>query len=65
MGHHPLNLVSGGHDPSGSFVDSDRLLPLFADPDARGARRWSEMFDGDRCEEIEAMELFRSLPSLF
>ena len=29
---------------------NEDLGPLFHDPDARGARRWSAMFDPQRCE---------------
>jgi hypothetical protein len=32
----------------GRFTDVDGLLPLFADPDARGSQRWREAF-GLKC----------------
>ena len=31
---------------------NEDLGPLFHDPDARGARRWSAMFDPQRCERV-------------
>ena len=38
----------------GSFADSHNgLLPLFADPDARGPRRWPEIF-GQKLREQKA-----------
>ena len=34
---------------TGRFTDiTDSLLPLFADPDARAARRWRELFGYER-----------------
>ena len=65
MGHHALDIVPGGDERGGSFGDSERLLPLFSDPDARGARRWREMFDPEQCDEMDAAKLVRSMPSLF
>ncbi|WP_265570177.1 hypothetical protein [Sphingomicrobium nitratireducens] len=50
----------------GSFVEpSQHLLPLFADPDARGGRRWADMFDPDQCEEVDQARLCDLFPSLF
>ena len=70
MAHQALRYDAGG-DASGdafgrgSFGDSEELLPLFSDPDARGPRKWSAMFDTDNCEEIDAREFLSGLPSLF
>ena len=65
MGQYALDITPGGDEKGGSFCDNERLLPLFADPDARGARRWREMFDADLCDEADATRLVRSMPSLF
>ena len=37
-------------DSCGDLRFNEDLGPLFRDPDARGARRWSAMFDPQRCE---------------
>ena len=65
MAHQALRYDAGGDAPGGSFGDSEELLPLFSDPDARGHRKWSTMFDTDNCDEIDAREFLSGLPSLF
>ncbi|MBW0144573.1 hypothetical protein [Sphingomicrobium clamense] len=64
MGYRALDIVPGGDVKGGSFIDDERLLPLFGDPDARRHLRWRSIFDTDQCEEADA-ELLKSLPSLF
>ncbi|WP_343343283.1 hypothetical protein WJT74_07420 [Sphingomicrobium sp. XHP0239] len=45
--------------------DATEALPsLFIDPDARGTRRWSQMFDLERCEELAFDSVMTSAPSL-
>ena len=52
-------------DTDGNFTDATDALPsLFADPDGRGARRWSQMFDKARCEPIDFESLLSGVPKI-
>ena len=52
-------------DTEGRFIDATDALPtLFADPDGRGLRRWSRMFDTSRCEPIDFEHLLSGLPKI-
>ena len=42
--------------------DAAAFGSLFTDPDARGARRWSHMFDPERCERAGDAALTTILP---
>ena len=51
-----------GRLKGGSFPEAtDRLLPLFDDPDGRRGRRWRDTFDGKRAARVtEALSVILS-----
>ena len=49
----------------GRFTDPVDAFPaLFADPDGRGSRKWAQIFDTSRCEELKIEQLLGGLPKL-
>ena len=51
--------------PCGNFLDAtDAFAPLFGDPDARGGRKWSEVFNPANAREIDPREILEELPKL-
>ncbi|WP_265563949.1 hypothetical protein [Sphingomicrobium arenosum] len=49
----------------GSFIeDLGALNALFADPDARGSRKWGDIFDPAACQEADLEAILSELPKL-
>ncbi|MCJ8190474.1 hypothetical protein [Sphingomicrobium aestuariivivum] len=51
-------------EQAGNFDDGQQLLALFGDPDARGHRKWAEMFDPAACQEANVEAILSELPKL-
>lgn len=51
-------------EQAGNFDDGQQLLALFGDPDARGTRKWGEMFDTAACQEANVEAILSELPKL-
>ena len=54
----------GADEGRGSFSAIPALAALFADPDARGARKWKDMFDKKRCSGATPSDILSVLPKL-